>query len=108
MVLFLLPSCKPACSAQKIVSESLASVIVTTLGCSNPDKVQSDISSILDKANLCTEQKMQGPIANIACPIVAQAAVSALGNQVPASWGCNNTNQVLSFAITQACQLLPF
>lgn len=112
LALVFLPSCKLGCDAEKVVSDKLAGAITMGLQCKNVTAIQTDITAILDKTKVCSEEdkRMRGTIANIVCPLVANGAVALLGAQIPAAWECDPAmvKSGLSGIITQYCELLPF
>lgn len=108
---FFLVSCKIGCTAETLVVQNLPPAIAGALQCKNLAQIQVDIKAVLDKTNVCPVSKeKQGPIALLACPLVAEGAVSLLGTAIPASWGCDPVlaKQGLAAMITTVCNLLPF
>lgn len=117
-VLFLaifLSGCKFGCSIQDSVSGAIASGLSGALQCTNGPQVLADVKSLVGKTNICTAPAQVpgtkgGPIAMIICPVLSSLAVSELGNNIPASWGCQAglAKGGLSAALTAACNIIPF
>lgn len=103
-------SCKTPCDSPGSIPSLISNVVVTKWACTNPTKVQADISATCSKLGFCQVGQTEGIIASIACPLIVEEIRKLAANQVPPAWGCNPDNVGSTFAtgLTVLCEMIPF
>lgn len=103
--------------AESTVATRVADVVAEQLACKNVFAVQKSILETVESVGFCKKQgveesefAIQGPIAELVCPTVANFVTSLASTKVPAEWQCSlDPAQVpLRDKVLQACRFIPF
>jgi hypothetical protein len=122
-MLFSLVGCKSAqvqnvvqkaeCQAESTVASNVSNALVTSLACSNPAQVQSDVLALVSKQKVCNASvpkpkagKKASSIGALVCPALAGSVSSFVQGKIPASWGCTGGTALtnLTAQLSSACQ----
>ena len=116
---FLILTACPKCDDPNGPPVVLANYISSQWACKNSTAVKSDVETWFASKKLCSkddvlalekEKNYTGIVANLVCPLLADALRLYAISKVPASWECDPTKigADAAAAIVYICELAPF
>lgn len=110
----LKPVASAACADETKALTALAASVASTLQCSAPAQIVTDLTTALGNANVCKYSasnssaviKPAGLVGNIVCPVAASTVVGFLTGVIPAAWGCTATQSAdaVQAALISVCE----
>lgn len=97
--------CPAECEKIKPATDAVAMSFAQTLDCKGTDAMKADFLKFAERNGMCTEQ-LEGPIANMICPILARYVVGFGVGKLPTTWQCSG--QPAEAALAAACKMLPY
>ena len=101
---------KPTCGVVDKYTSTAAVGIGAFLDCKNTDAIKADLAKATEKLNLCTNDTVTGPLADIFCMPVATYISGLAVKSLPASWECSGGagSRAVYEAVYKTCTLLPY
>lgn len=112
LIALALSGCKiVSCPMAEKIARGFANFAAEKAECENSELLYADVMAFLDKDKTCQKPVPTGPIAMLACPILSRMVNEAFWqSKGPKRYGCKGgqAKQIMEFAMSAGCNLIPF